>query len=96
MVYDEINRVAREGVPKDEVERVQTDYLRKRTFALVPTAARALVFDEFLTVYGGLEAVNGWEKRVRRVGSDDLKRVARKYLTPANRTVMMVVPGGKP
>jgi predicted Zn-dependent peptidase len=75
---------------------VETDYLRKRTFALVTTAARAQIFDEFLTIYGGLEAVNGWEKRVRRVGSDDLKRVARKYLTPANRTVMMVVPGGKP
>jgi predicted Zn-dependent peptidase len=96
MVYQEIDRVAREGVPKEEVERVATDYLRKRTFALVTTAARAQVFDEFLTIYGGLEAVNGWERRVRRIGSDDLKRVARKYLTPANRTVMIVVPGGKP
>jgi predicted Zn-dependent peptidase/predicted Ser/Thr protein kinase len=96
MVYEEIDRVAREGVPKEEVERVATDYLRKRTFALVTTAARALVFDEFLTIYGGLEAVNGWERRVRRVGGDDMKRVARKYLTPANRTVMIVVPGGKP
>jgi zinc protease len=96
MVYDEIDRVARDGVPKEEVERVTTDYLRKRTFALVTTSARALVFDEFLTIYGGLEAVNGWERQVRRIGSDDLKRVARKYLTPANRTVMIVTPGGKP
>jgi zinc protease len=96
MVYEEIDRLARDGVPKEEVERAETDYLRKRTFALVTTAARAQVFDEFLTIYGGLEAVNGWEKRVRRIGSDDLKRVARKYLTPANRTVMIVNPGGKP
>ncbi|MGA3236261.1 MAG: insulinase family protein [Bryobacteraceae bacterium] len=96
MVYEEIDRVARDGVPKEEVERVETDYLRKRTFALVTTAARAQVFDEFLTIYGGLEAVNGWEKRVRRIGGDDLKRVARKYLTAANRTVMIVNPEGKP
>jgi zinc protease len=96
MVYEEIDRVAREGVPKEEVERVETDYLRKRTFALATTAARALVFGEFLTIYGGLKGVNDWERQVRRIGSDDLKRVARRYLTPANRTVMIVVPGGKP
>ena len=96
MVYEEIDRVAREGVPKEEVERVKTDYLRKRTFALVTTAARAQVFSDFLSIYGRLEAVNDWERQVRRIGSDDLKRVARKYLTPANRTVMIVTPGGKP
>ena len=96
MVYEEIDRVAREGAPKDEVERVETDYLRKRTFSLVTTAARALVFDEFLTIYRRLDAVNDWERQVRRIGSDDLKRVARKYLTPGNRTVMVVTPAGKP
>jgi zinc protease len=96
LVYDEIDRVARDGVPKEEVERVATDYLRKRTFALVSTTSRAQIFDEFLTIYRRPDSVNDWERQVRRVGSDDVKRVARKYLTPANRTVMIVTPGAKP
>jgi predicted Zn-dependent peptidase/predicted Ser/Thr protein kinase len=99
MVYQEIDRVAREGVSKEEMERLHTDSLRRRAFLLVTTAARAQIFSSFLTIYGKLEAVNDWERQVRRVGSDDLKRVARKYLTPANRTVLIVNPmkqGGKP
>jgi len=96
MVYEEIDRVAREGVSKEELERVATDSLRRRAFQLVTTSIRAQVFGQFLTVYGQLEAVNNWEKQTRRVGIDDVKRVARKYLTPANRTVMLLKPGAKP
>jgi predicted Zn-dependent peptidase len=96
MVYQEIDRIAREGVPKDEIERLKTDSLRRRAFNLVTTAARAQVFANFLAVFGHLEAVNDWEEQARRVGSDDLKRVAQKYLTPANRTVLIVKPEAKP
>jgi zinc protease len=95
MVYEEIDRVARDGVSKEEIERVETASLRRRTFLLVTTATRAQIFSQFLTAFGRLEGVNDWEKQVRRIGSDDLKRVARKYLTPANRTVMIVNPAGK-
>jgi len=95
MVYQEIDRIAREGVPKDEIERLKTDSLRRRAFQLVTTTARAQVFASFLAVFGHLEAVNDWEKQARRVDSDDLKRVAQKYLTPANRTVLIVKPEAK-
>ncbi len=90
MVYQEIDRVAQEGVSKEELDRVETDAVRRRAFLMVTTAARAQIFSSLLTTYGRLEAANDWARQVRRVGSDDLKRVARKYLTPANRTVMIV------
>jgi len=96
MVYEEIDRVVREGVSREEIERAETDSLRRRAFNLVTTTSRAQVFTAFLAIYGQMEAVNDWERQVRRIGSDDLKRVARKYLTPAKRTVLIVNPGGKP
>ena len=39
--------------------------------------------------------INEWESRDRRVTSEDVKRVARQYLAPANRTVITVAPGAK-
>jgi zinc protease len=95
LAYEEIDRVAREGVPKEEMERVETDSLRRRAFQLVTTSIRAQVFAQSL-IYGRLDAVNQWEKQVRRVSSDDVQRVARKYLTPARRTVLTLNPGGRP
>ena len=76
--------------------RLETDSLRRRAFQLVTTSIRAQVFALFLTSYGQLDAVNLWEKRVRRVTSEDVQRVARKYLTPARRTVLTLTPEGKP
>jgi predicted Zn-dependent peptidase len=88
--------VSREGVSREEMERVETDALRRRAFQLVTTSARAQVFVWFLTCHGQLDAVNEWERQRRRVGNDDVKRVALKYLTPAHRTVMTLTPGGRP
>jgi zinc protease len=96
LAFEEIERVARDGVPPEEMERIQTDSLRRRAFQLVTTTQRAAVFAQVLTCYGQLDAVNQWEKQVRRVSSDDVKRAARKYLAPARRTVMTLTPGGKP
>jgi zinc protease len=96
LVYEEIQRVAREGISKQEMERVETDALRRRAFQLVTTSGRAHIFAWFLTCRGQVDAVNQWEKQVRRVSIDDLKRVTLKYLTPAHRTVLTLTPGGKP
>jgi predicted Zn-dependent peptidase len=96
IVYEEVERVAREGLPKEEMKRIETDALRRRAFQLVTTTVRANLFAYDLTCFGQVDAVNEWEKKARRVGSDDVKRAALKYLTPAHRTVLTLAPGGKP
>jgi zinc protease len=96
MVYEEIDRVAREGVPKEEMERVETNSLRRRAFQLTTTIVRAMQFVEVLSREGTIDAVNRWERQLRAIGSGDVKRVALKYLTPARRTVLILNPGGKP
>jgi len=93
LVYQEIENVVRQGVTKEEMERTQTESLRRRAFSMVTTTIRAQVFAQFLVEYGRLGAINDWEGEERKVTSEDLKRVAQKYLTPANRTVITVTAG---
>ena len=68
------------------------DVLR-RAFSLITTSVRAQVLAQYLAAYGQLDGVNDWESHERSVTSEDVKRVARKYLTEGNRTVLTVVPG---
>jgi predicted Zn-dependent peptidase/predicted Ser/Thr protein kinase len=96
LVDQEIETVAREGVAKDELERNEINGLRRRAFQLVTTTIRAQVFAQFLVADRRIDRANDWEREERRVTNDDVKRVTRKYLTPATRTVMIVMPGAKP
>ena len=91
----EMDRVAREGVTEDELERLRTDALRRRALLLVTTTQRAAVINMFQTVYQKLEAVNGWEKAESQVTNEDVKRVAQKYFTAANRNVIVVTPAAE-
>jgi zinc protease len=92
LLYREVERIAREGVPADELERVTMAATRSRVFQLVSTAARSTVFAYFLTGYRALPRVNDWESGEKLVKSDDIRRVAAKYLTPENRTVLVATP----
>jgi len=94
--YQEIEKIAREGVPADEMERTATDALRRRAFQMVTTVVRSQLIAQFLANYGKADAMNQWEKVERRITSDEVKRVAAKYLVPANRTVLTVAQGGRP
>jgi zinc protease len=96
LALQEIDRIAREGVMQAELDRLEADALRRRALQLVTTTARASVFSVFQTVYGNVNAVNDWERNESKVTSDDLRRVAQKYFTPANRSVILVSPAGAP
>jgi predicted Zn-dependent peptidase len=96
LVYQEIEKIGRDGVPKQEMERIAANARRNRTFQLVTTIVRAQVLAQGLTASGKADEINEWEARDRRVTSEDVKRAAREYLAPAKRTVMTVVPGLKP
>ncbi|MEO8370724.1 MAG: insulinase family protein, partial [Candidatus Solibacter sp.] len=96
LAYEEVDRIGREGVGEDEIQRVRTDSLRRHAFGLVPGNLRAQEFALSLISDGRLDSVNEWEKKVRSVTSEDLQRVTRRYLTPARRTVFLNTPGGKP
>ncbi len=94
LFYKEIDRVAREGVTQEEIDRAQTEALRVRSLSMVSTSSRALMLSKMLAVNDHPEGINEWERLAKRATSDELRRVAAKYLTAANRSVLIVMPRG--
>jgi zinc protease len=92
MIYEEIDRIAREGVTQAELDVFATDALRRRAFQFIAKAGRAAVMAHFITAYGQLEAMNAWEQEESRVSRQSVQDVAKKYFTAANRTVLVVKP----
>jgi zinc protease len=96
LALQEMDRISREGVTQDELDRFETDALRRRALQFVSTVQRSVIFAIFQTGYQRLEAVNAWEQAESKVTSEDVRRVAQKYFTPANRSVIVVTPEAKP
>jgi predicted Zn-dependent peptidase len=85
---EEIARVAREGADDATLARVKTQLLAGWYNNLESFQDRADVLAKLQTLWGDAKVANqvpGW---IQSVTSDDLKRVAATYLTPANRTVI--------
>jgi len=92
MALQEIDRVIREGVPEDEMERIRMNGLRTRAMEFVTSTSRAIALGQMMSFGADPEAINGWEDGEKRLTSDELRRVAKQYLT-ANKAVMVVNPG---
>jgi zinc protease len=91
-IYREIARVAAEGTDEKTLAEVVS---RKRyEFAgHLSTADKvALVGAEFLALTGGLDAIDQSFAQLAKVTVADIKRVAGKYFTPQNRTVVVLEP----
>ena len=68
--------------------------IRSRGLNLVSTLVRSVMLARLQASVGNPEAVNQWEDGEQHLSSDVLRRVAKLYLTPANRVVLTVMPGG--
>jgi zinc protease len=92
LIYAEIERIAREGVPAQELQRLATNERRQHAFDLVSTAAGASAIAQWVAAYGNTDGINEWERRHSQVSSEDVSQVARKYFAPPNRTVLLALP----
>lgn len=70
------------------IQRATTVSARQRAHDVAEALQHAAAF------HGGAEAVNTDPARFAAVTLDDLRRVARLYLTPANAVTLLVTPGG--
>lgn len=91
----EIDRIQREGASEDELRRLRNSELRARALSLVSTEQRASLFAATQSKFGRPDIVNRREDEERTVTSEDLRRVAKKYLIPANRTILFVKPAAE-
>lgn len=91
-INKEIARIAMEGTSAKTLAEVVSR--RRYEFAgQLSTADKvALVGAEFLALTGGLDAIDETFTELAKVTVDDVKRVAAKYFTPQNRTVVVLEP----
>ncbi|WP_408950617.1 M16 family metallopeptidase [Lysobacter sp. Hz 25] len=101
-IDEEVAKVARDGVDAATLKRVKTHMLADWYNGLESFIERADTVARMQTLWGDANVVNkipGW---IEGVTSADLQRVAKTYLTRANRTVIdrkpvaMAAPAAKP
>ena len=87
-IEDEIARLAREGVDDRTLAEVLS-HVKYGFAGQLSTADRtATTAASFIALTGSLSSINEYFALYDRVTSADVKRVAKTYFTPANRTVV--------
>jgi zinc protease len=95
VIYEEIEKVQTEPVADWELEKVRLKYRHDHAAQLSSTLSRAVSLAYYNAAWNDPGVINTEETRLDAVTKDDLLGVARKYLTPANRSVITTIPKPK-
>jgi zinc protease len=95
IIYEEIERLKNEPVADWELEKVRMQIRRQRAQQFTGTLFRAIELSQNAVFYNEPSLINTQEEKFTRVNKEDIQRVARTYLTPANRTVIVTTPKPK-
>jgi len=79
-------------VPDDELAKAKTQLRAEYVEGLKTVSGKANKLGFFETVFGDYRALFGLEDAWRAVTADDVQRVARTYLVPTHRTVVVLEP----
>jgi zinc protease len=94
-VYEQIDKIRNEGVAPQELARAKRQFLAGAIMGRQTVMSKAEALQHARLMHGDIESVNTDLDKYNAVTADDIRRVAQKYLTPANRTVVTVVPQRK-
>jgi zinc protease len=89
-----IEQLTKEPATKDEVERAKGRYIADRERALTKSKTIALELSEWIGA-GDWRLLFIYRDRVTKVTTDDVNRVAARYLTHTNRTAGIFIPTQK-
>ena len=91
-VLAEIERVKTEPIEAWEIEKALNNAKRGVVGGLTSSLQRGTQLAEFAAVFNDTGRINQRVERLTKVTAADVQRVAAKYLTAANRTVVTTVP----
>jgi predicted Zn-dependent peptidase len=92
LVYAEVERLKSEPLADWELNKARLQFRRQRAQQLQSSLARAILLGQYAVYYRDPQLINTIEGKVGAVAKEDVQRVARQYLTDANRTVITTVP----
>ena len=93
-VEEEIGKIVREGVDPKELERARTYFRSARLRQLQSSHNRATLLGKFELLDGNPDYINTEMDEFLAVTPAQIQAVAKKYLDPAKRTVLDIVPSG--
>ncbi len=92
VIYQELAKLAKTGLSPRELEKAKNRVRSSFVFGLSSTLDRAQVLGQFELYFGNAELLKSELDKYLAVTNEDIKRVAAKYFSINNRTVLDVVP----
>jgi zinc protease len=92
LVYDELERVKKDGVTDAELQKVRMEVKRAKVEQLEGTLYRAESLGENAVFYNDPNVINTGNDKLLSVTKDQILKAARTYLTDSNRTVLTTLP----
>ena len=91
-IYDDLEKVKNGPIADWEIQKAQNAMRRQQALAVTSSLQRAIQLGEYALFYNDPDLINTRIDRILKVTPADVQRVARKYLTKENRSVIFVVP----
>ena len=91
-IYSEIDGIKAGPVAEPEIEKARNAARRRFTGGLGSSLSVARTLAEYTLLYGDPATINTRWERLSKFNAADVQRVARQYLTPENRTVIITLP----
>lgn len=92
LLDDELDRMVRQGVTEQELERARNQLESSEVFARQTVMGRAEALQSANHYFGTPDAAQAMIERIRAVTAADVQRVAATYLIPDNRALVRTVP----
>ena len=91
-VYEEIAKLQNEPVTDEELEKVHMQARRSQVSGAQSSLNRAATLADYMVDFGDANLINEQYGKTVAVTKQDIMRVAKKYLTENNRTVIITMP----
>ena len=91
MIYSEIERLKTEPVSEKELEKIKNQLKADFIRSLDSNSGLAGTLSYFEALLGNYRYITNHIHVIEKITSEDIIRVARKYLTSDNRTVALLV-----
>ncbi|HEY3382925.1 MAG TPA: pitrilysin family protein [Vicinamibacterales bacterium] len=91
-VYAEIDRVKTGTIEDWELQKARNSARRSLLGGLTSSLQRAVMLSQYAVYYNDPNIINTKLGKISAVTAADVQRVAGKYLTPENRTVVITMP----
>ncbi len=95
LVNEELEKLKTEGVTARELQKAKNQLRSDQVMGRQTVFAKSQSLHHYRLYHADLSEINSDLDRYLAVTLDDIRRVARAYLAPANRTVVIVVPPAK-